>query len=130
MAPRRIGRRELRFAVLVACGTLLAGPVPAGEPLTVRVWPRISMEPATVMVETIVERHPENRALEIALESADFYRASRIQLDGDESPRISSFRYLSLPGGSYVLRTTLFGPGGKTRASVSWPVEVVARSGS
>ena len=116
--------------MLAACLLLLAVPAPAGEPLAVRVWPRVAMEPATLMVETIVERHPDNRALEISLESDEFYRASRIQLDGDDSPRIASCRYLSLPGGSSVLRTTLFGPGGKERATVSWPVKVVARSGS
>jgi hypothetical protein len=130
MAPGRIRRCGARLIALVACVLLLSAPAPAGEPLAVRVWPRVAMEPATLMVETIVERHPDNRALEISLESNEFYRASRIQLDGDESPRIASFRYLSLPGGSYVLRTTLFGPGGKERATVSWPVEVVARSGN
>ena len=73
-------------AVVFLWMSLLAVAVPlnGAERLVMRVSPSIAMAPAWVTVLTTVESDTENRALQVIFESADFYRSSTIQLDGDD----------------------------------------------
>jgi hypothetical protein len=85
--------------------------------------------PAFVSVRAHIEANDENRYLEIVAQSPDFYRSSRISLDGGRAPRLSVFGFPSLPAGLYEVSGTLVGTGGK-RATVTRLVKVVWSLGS
>ena len=61
----------------------------------------------------MIEADQDNRAVEIIAESADFYRSSEIQLEGDKAPRTTNFEFRSLPPGTYEVRALLIGTGGR-----------------
>src|SRR5438270_3670351 len=88
-----------------------AMPVGAGQPerLTIRVSPAVSFAPANLVVRATITADANNRAVEIIAESADFYRSSAIELDGDRAPRTSMFEFRSLPTGSYEVKAVLRG---------------------
>ena len=109
------------------CGLmmLIALPLGAGAPLTLKVSPAISLAPADLIVRAVVEADPENRWMEIVADSTDFYRASEIQLDGEKAPRTTTFEFRSLPPGTYQVRGVLTGSGGQPRASAQQQVSVI-----
>jgi hypothetical protein len=99
---------------------LLAGASSAAvDKLVVRVTPSVAIGPATVRIRTVAERDADNRAMEVVAESADFYRSSVVQLDGERAPRTRDFFFNDMPAGEYVIRAALFGSDGKERASVT-----------
>jgi hypothetical protein len=86
----------------------------ANEKLTVRVTPNISSAPSTVTVRAYVEPHQANRRLRVEADSGSFYRSSEVQLEGDEAPTLTEFRFKSLPGGNYIVSATLIDATGQT----------------
>lgn len=117
--------RPLFFGFLM----LTALPVGAGERLAMRVSPNVSFAPANLVVRATVEADAGNRAIEIIAESADFYRESEIQLDGDKAPRTTTFEFRSLPSGTYDVKATLLGENGKARALAHAEVNVISNGG-
>jgi hypothetical protein len=111
------------LGILMLTATLPAG---AGERMTLKVSPAVCFAPANLIVRTMIEADAENRAVEIIAESPDFYRSSKIQLDGERAPRTSVFEFRSLPPGSYDVTARLFGTGGSERAEVHQQVNVIA----
>jgi hypothetical protein len=121
-----------KLATLAAvCAYLLAGAgtLNGGQPLTLQVSPAMAPAPAFISVRAHIEANDENRYLDIVAQSPDFYRSSRVSLDGGRAPRLSVFEFPSLPEGLYEISGTLVGSGGK-RASVTRLVRVVWSSGS
>ena len=121
-----------RLAILSAAACLaLVSPrtLDGGQPLTLQVSPRMAAAPAVISVRAVIEANDDNRALEVITQSADFFRSSRIELDGREAPPLSVFQYGNLPPGLYEISAYLLGTGGQ-RAVVSRIVKVVPRSGS
>jgi hypothetical protein len=119
-------------AKAVAIGlVVMMAAIPAGavNHLTIRVSPTVCFEPANLIIRTVVERDKDNRAMEIVAESPAFYRASHIQLDGDNAPRTNTFEFHSLPSGTYEITARLFDARGRARAEVSQQVSVMATSG-
>ena len=110
------------------CGLfiLVALPLGARERLTLRVYPSVSFAPANLVVRAMVEADANNRAIEIVAESADFYRSSQIELDGDKAPRTTMFEFRSLPQGTYEVRANLIGAGRQQRAWVRQQINVIA----
>jgi hypothetical protein len=86
----------------------------AGDRLHMRVTPRVGLAPSILHIYVGVERNAENRLLRVVAESADFFRSSEVQLDGEESPRVSTFTFRDLPSGSYEVRAELLTSNGKT----------------
>ena len=116
---------KLRAAILGVL--LLAGaPIDAREPLTMRVWPAVSSEPASVIIRVSVEPDPDNRAIMVVAESADFFRSSQLQLDGDRSSRTNVLEYRGLPAGAYEIRGILVGSRGQERSIARATVTVVS----
>ena len=107
----------------------VALPSAAGEPLAMRVSPRLALEPALLTVRTTIEADADNRALQIVAQSADFYRSSFIQLDGANAPRLNVFEFKNLPNGTYDVTSVLVGSRGD-RATVSRRFEVARAPGS
>jgi len=110
------------------CGLLLmaALTVNAGERLTIAVSPLQSFAPTTLIVRIHVAPDGDNRALEVTAESGEYFRGSRIQLDGKEAPRTIAVELPGLPGGDYQVRGTLIDNAGRPRASVHQQVIVLA----
>jgi hypothetical protein len=107
------------LVVLLACGA------DANERLAIRVSPAVAYAPANLSVRATIEADADNRSIEIIAESAEFYRSSEMQLDGDAAPRTTFFQFRSLPTGEYAVRGILRGPGGHEIATVQRKVNIV-----
>ena len=97
----------------------------AGERLSIVVSPHQSFAPASLVVRVHITPDIDNRALEDVAESADYYRSSRIQLDGDDGPATSLLEFRSLPDGNYDIRAVLIDSTGRQRASAREHVVVI-----
>jgi len=98
----------------------------AAERISIKVSPAVAFAPANLVVRAIVESDARNRAIEIVAESADFYRSSEVELEGDRAPRTSQFEFRSLPPGVYEVRASLIGDDGQQRGIVRQQVNVIA----
>lgn len=114
------------FLAVCGLGAVAGSPVDAGEKLGLRVSASVAFAPADLVVRATVEADAGNRAIEVVAESADFYRASVIELDGDRAPRTNMFEFRSLPSGSYEVKAILFGGNGAERARARQAVNVIA----
>jgi hypothetical protein len=102
----------------------------ANEALTMAVSPAQSFAPTKLTIQVHVEPNAGNRALEVTADSGDYYRSSRIQLDGADAPRMISFEMRDLPSGDYEVRGTLMNSAGHARSVVRQQVIVLAAAGS
>ena len=118
--------RIVLFGLLMATTTL---PLGAGEPITMRVSPAVAFAPANLIVRATIAADSENRAVVVTADSADFYRASEMQLNGEQAPRTNTFEFRSLPPGSYEVRAILIGSDGRPRGTVRQQVNVIASGG-
>ena len=118
--------RIVLFGILMATTTL---PLGAGEPITMRVSPAVAFAPANLIVRATIAADSENRAVVVTADSADFYRASEMQLNGEQAPRTNTFEFRSLPPGSYEVRAILIGSDGRPRGTVRQQVNVIASGG-
>ena len=109
---------------------MAAGPLGAGERLTLRVSPAVSFAPANLVVRATIQADRANRSVEVVAESNDFYRASEIELDGENAPRTNTFEFRSLPSGTYEVRVTVRGGGGQALANVRQEVNVIEAGGA
>jgi hypothetical protein len=114
---------RILFTLVLAMAAL---PLGAGEPLSIRVSPSISMEPANLRVSATVEANDANRAIQVTAESPNFYRSSESPLDGGRSPRITTIEFRNLPGGSIRISVALKDGSGRTRASAFSHVTILA----
>ena len=104
---------------------LIASGVDANDRLALRVSPAVAFAPANLSVRATVQADAANRSIEIVAESADFYRSSEIQLEGDSAPRTTTFQFRSLPTGEYSVRGILRGQGGREITTVETKVNIV-----
>jgi len=120
----------MKFRVSLFSLLMLTAVLPqvsgAGEPISMRVSPAVAFAPANLVVRATIEADADNRAVEIVAESADFYRSSQIQLEGDKAPRTNRFEFRSLPPGTYEVRARLIGADGQPRGHVRQQVNVIA----
>ena len=89
--------------------------VNAGERLTMVVSPVQSFAPSTLTVRMHVPSDDANRALEVSADSGEYYRSSRIQLDGKDAPSTITVEFPGLPGGEYEIRGVLIDSAGHAR---------------
>src|SRR6185369_12977471 len=87
--------------------------------------PQISFAPAHLTVRTNIEPDAANRAIEIVIDSPDFYRSTRIDLEGDQAPRTSVFEFRDVPGGVYEVSARLLGQDGNSRAVARKQIDVL-----
>jgi hypothetical protein len=114
---------------LVVAMVLIATAVTrATEPLSIRVSPTFSFAPANLVIRTSVEPNPENGAMEVIADAADFYRASRISLEGDRAPKTRVIEFRGLPQGDYRVTAMLIGVDGHRRAVAHAQVNVLEPS--
>jgi hypothetical protein len=77
--------------------------------LNVRVTSGAAMGSALVRALVQIAPHEDNRRLRIEIESADFFRSTDIQLDGEGATRNHQVTWPSVPPGEYVLIAAVFG---------------------
>lgn len=111
------------FGILMMITTL---PLGAGQRITMKVSPAMAFAPANLLVRATIEADAQNRAVAIVAQSADFYRSSEIQLEGDRAPHTSTFEFRSLPPGNYEVTAALFGADGRERAVVRQSVNIIS----
>ena len=107
-----------------------AGPLGADAPLSIKVSPTVAFAPANLTMRTTVVPDSRNRMLQIVAESADYYRSSDIQLDGERAPRTTLVDFRSVPGGMYQISASLRGAGGDELAFARYNVTVVESGGT
>ena len=107
---------------------LLAGtaPIGAGERITLKVSPAVAFAPANLVVRATILADRDNRAVQVVAESADFYRSSEVQLEGDQAARTNTFEFRSLPPGAYQVTATLLGADGRSRGFSRQQINVIA----
>jgi hypothetical protein len=110
------------FGLALSTATLGA----AGDPVSVRVNPSVSVAPAMLAIRVNVAPQEANRALEIVVDSNDFYRSSRVQLDGDRGPVINTLTIGSVPAGDYDVTATIIGADGKRSTMARAHAEVMS----
>lgn len=105
---------------IIALTVLLssAAGVTAHQPLTVSVSPIQSFAPTTLTVRVHMEPSADNRILEVVVESDEYYRSSRVPLDGQDAPRTTSLEFRNLPSGTYEVRGALIDGLGHDRAAM------------
>ncbi len=94
------------------------------------VSPVQSFAPTNLTIRVHLEPNAGNRAFEVVAESGEYYRSSRIQLDGAEAPRTIWLEIRNLPGGAYDVRGALIDSAGRERAAVRKQVIVLGSAGS
>lgn len=121
--------KRIAFVSFSTCIGLLAAAsaLNGGQPLILQVSPVMTAAPAVINVRAVIEASDENRALEIVAQSSEFFRGSRVELDGRNAPPLSVFQYSNLPPGLYEVSAFLIGTGGGQRAAVSKVVKVVSK---
>ena len=97
----------------------------AHEPLTMAVSPLQSFAPTTLTIRVHLEPDAANRAFAVGAESGEYYRSSRIQLDGADAPRTFSLEFRNLRGGAYDVRGAVIDSSGRERAAVRTQVIVL-----
>jgi hypothetical protein len=115
--------RASLFGILMLTTSL---PTGAGERITMKVSPAVAFAPANLVVRAMIEADAQNRAVQIVAESADFYRSSEVQLEGDKAARTSMIEFRNLPPGAYEVRALLFGSDGRQRAFARQQVNVIS----
>jgi uncharacterized protein (DUF58 family) len=104
-------------------------PVNGGEQLRMAVSPVQSFAPSTLRVRVRLEPHDQNRRLSVIADSADFYRSSEVQLDGEQSPKTITVEFRGVPGGSYQVSSVVLDQSGRMRASAIQDVNVISPFG-
>jgi hypothetical protein len=120
-------KKAFAFAALILCTTLGAEAAIGDEaerPLRVRVSPLVAHAPADLFIYVSVARRNDNRLLRVTAESADFFRSSDTQLDGEYSARVTVVRFRELPPGGYQVRAELIVSGGHTSDVATRSVEI------
>ena len=112
------------FGLALSTATLGA----AGDPVSIRVNPSVSIAPTMLAISVRVAPQAGNRALEVVLDSGDFYRLSRVQLEGDRAPIVNTMRVASVPAGDYEVTATVIGADGKRGSLARTHVEVMSSS--
>jgi hypothetical protein len=110
------------FGILMFAGAHMG----AGERITIKVSPAIAFAPANLVVRATIPADSDNRAVQIVAESADFYRSSEMQLEGEKAPRTTTFEFRSLPPGTYQVSANLMGADGRSRGIIRQQVNVIA----
>ena len=115
------------LGLLFGLFVLTSSPLGAGAGLAVQA-PTMMVAPGRLVVETVVEPDSANRAIQVVAESADWYRSSEVQLDGDTAPRRNTFEFNGLPKGTYQIHAMLLDSVGQQRALVVRTLVVVSHA--
>jgi hypothetical protein len=92
---------SVRLVLLLA---LLGRP----DPVRLSTWPQhFAFAPCDVTVTVRIVPIATDRTLEVAAIGEAFYRASLIQLEGEDAPRTHDVKWRALPAGTYIIRAAI-----------------------
>ena len=114
------------FGLALSTATLVG----AGEPVSIRVNPSIAVAPTMLAISVNVSPQSQNRALEIVVDSSDFYRLSRVQLEGDKGPVVNTLKIDRVPAGDYEVTATVIGADGRRGTVARAHAEVMSTNSS
>jgi hypothetical protein len=99
---------HLRIAAF-SCAILLVAVTTSDSAIGIKmeVSPMIARAPALLKVRVMLNALPDDRTLHVVAESPTYYRASEIQLDGDQSQALNVFEFRDLPTGMYHLTAVI-----------------------
>lgn len=107
-----------------SCAMLLAvTTLDSATGVKMNVSPTISRAPAVLKVRITLNPLPDDRTLYVVAESPTFYRASEVQLEGEQSQAVNMFEFRDLPPGMYHITGVVRGAHGP-RATV-WGIAKV-----
>jgi hypothetical protein len=92
--------------------------------------PSVAIAPTMLAISVKVVPQVSNRALEIVVDSGDFYRLSRIQLEGDQGPVVNNLKIDRVPAGEYEVTATVIGNDGRRGTSARARAEVMSTRSS
>jgi len=81
------------------------------------VTPSFGVAPALIRIDAAVTPHTDNRAVEFVADSMEYYRSSRVEMDGSTAPSSLPVECPAVPAGEYDVRVALVGCHG-TRAEL------------
>jgi uncharacterized protein (DUF58 family) len=105
-------RTSLRIGAIVGTILLVSGDLRGSAPLRLQVSPAFSRAPGRVTVRVTVESATENRLLQVVTASANYYRSSEVQIDGNDGSTFKVFEFNNLPTGQYQITGVLLGTNG------------------
>ena len=76
----------------------------ANDRLQLTVNPKFSHNPGSFRATALVEPDGENRWLMLSAESREYYRSSKVQLEGAEAARRHVMLFEGLPAGRYLIQ--------------------------
>ena len=101
--------------MLLAALALAPARFEARSPLEIHVSPRFAVAPADLLISISIVPDEQNRKMTVSLASHTFLRESTVDLEGTAAPRISDFRFRSLPSGEYDVLVELFDASQRSR---------------
>jgi hypothetical protein len=110
------------LAIFVVSVTLVS----ANDSVSVQVNPTVSVAPASLAIRVRVAPEANNRVLEIVVDSKDFYRSSRVELDGEHAPSVNTLKLVSVPAGNYEVTAAVVGTDGPPKGLARVRVEVLS----
>lgn len=121
----------MRRILFAACAGLvtLSSTLDGRDALRMDVTPAVARAPAVLTVRVTVAPEPDNRTLEVIAESADFFRSSQVQVDGDRASALNVVQFRGLPTGLYRVTGVLVGVNGR-RAAVTRVAKVEPSPGA
>src|SRR5262245_7725553 len=106
-------RQRIVVTGLLCATFLMVATVRGHEGLRMQVTPAVSLEPAVLTVRVSIEPSADNRVLQIIAESADFFRSSEVQINGEHAAPLNVFEFRNLPTGLYHVTSVLTGVSGR-----------------
>ena len=99
--------RYLRLTLLTGCLAGSSHMMTADESISIAVRPAVTVSRGTAQLKVLVERNDRNRILTWEVDGPNFYRSSRMALEGASAPRSWFFVVRDLPEGEYDIRATV-----------------------
>ena len=100
-------RRYLRLVLLTGCMAGSSQMIAADAQVTIAVRPAVTTAHGNAQLKILVERNDRNRLLTWEIDGPNYYRSSRVELEGATAPRSWFFLVKDLPEGEYDIRATV-----------------------
>ena len=99
--------RYLRLGLLTVCMAGSSQTIAADTQVTIAVRPAVTVARGNAQLKILVERNDRNRLLTWEIDGPNYYRSSRMELEGAAAPRSWFFLVKDLREGEYDIRATV-----------------------
>ncbi len=98
----------MRLASVIVLFLMLARPLSAETPITLRVYPLVSFAPASIRLTILVPHHPDNRSVCVSLEGDSGFSRSSCYTHEAGGRVMTLINYPDLPAGAYSAVAEVF----------------------